>query len=575
MKKSTSAPLHTQMFISMTLLILVSTVLLVSLVLVLFVSRLSENYRNTFVHDLRVMDDMVTFRYGTIVNNVRTLLNNTDFKRIMREGSTDGRLFSAQDSLTLDEILFSILGSDNTIQTILVMNLKGTIKYSTKLAGIGSLLNHYYDDGSLEDASWIAHADAAKGREVFFATNVLYEKQDEFSFVKTLIAPENGRKIGYAVIIMKKSVFESMQNEKNTSAYEAGHFLVIDRNKKSEGELVYHSGDEETGRQVYSDYLQGNLKQYVYASCINEPSGWEIVNIISRRSVGKASAPIVWIAICITFAMLVILAFIVNNLSKRISRPIEKMEKVIRDVAQGNYKVEEEFDDSEVGQLGRKFKDLVNNNLELHESVMKLEIKERESELLLLQSQINPHFLYNTLDSLYFMALLEKADDIAEMVQALSDMFKLSLNQGKRLIKVRDEIEKIRAYCLIQDFRYHGRFSFHINVEESLLDREILTFMLQPLIENAVYHGLEPKRGNGSVTLAGQRQGDEMVFTVTDDGVGVSSPEAWESGYSLKNIRERVFLYYGAQYGLELSASDTGTVVKLRLPYLKQGGVDV
>lgn len=215
---------------------------------------------------------------------------------------------------------------------------------------------------------------------------------------------------------------------------------------------------------------------------------------------------------------------------------------------------------------------MVNNNLDLHEKLLHSEIREKEAELLLLQSQINPHFLYNTLDSLYFMAVIEHADEIAEMVLALSDTFKLSLNRGEKLIEVGDEIEKIKAYMKLQNMRYHNRFDLRIDIDEAMMDRKILTFILQPVVENAVYHGLEPKMGNECyIHLSGRmkKEGDDrfMEFRIKDNGVGIVDMSQLEEGYGVKNIKERLFLFYGEKAGIRYeSEAGEGTEVTIRVP---------
>jgi two-component system sensor histidine kinase YesM len=551
-------------------LIVVSTVILVALDIGLFISRLSDIYLHTFQHDLYVMDEMLTLHYENIVNAVRALLTDKDFRNIMDTQRVESPMFFSQDSLVLDEILSTVAGSDQSVQTILVVNRNGNIKYYSKLAGIGNHLNHYYEDGSLLNAGWRSQVDAAKGKEVFFGTNILYEDPETVSMAKALITPDGRIPFGYIIVTLKKKIFSTIGGQQN--AFNPESFFIVDRRTKGEEQVVYYSGSPDRSAQILQDYVTGNLKKYIYAVCVNETSGWDIVSIVSKQELGKLSAPILLIAICVALGMIGVLMVVANTISRHISSPIEKMEKVFMDVGQGRYRVDEEFDDSEVGRLGNKFKNLVNNNLELHETVMQMKIKERESQLLLLQSQINPHFLYNTLDSLYFMAILENANDIAEMVQALSDMFKLSLNQGRTLISVRDEIKRINAYAKIQDYRYHGRFAFRVDVDEELLDTEILTFMLQPLVENAVYHGLEPKIGGGAVSLRGERKGSEMVFTVSDDGVGMSSVNDSHQGFSIRNIQERIQLYYGAQYGLRIMSSPSaGTTVVINLPYPGKG----
>jgi len=214
----------------------------------------------------------------------------------------------------------------------------------------------------------------------------------------------------------------------------------------------------------------------------------------------------------------------------------------------------------------------VNHNLELREHLLSSQLKEREAELLLLQSQINPHFLYNTLDSLYCMAVIHDADDMADMVDALSKTFRLSLNNGNKLILVKDELEHVKSYMKVQNYRFGEKYSLCIHMGEQVENCYVLKFILQPFVENAMYHGLEPKMGKGTILVTGKKQEQDLIFTVEDDGVGISDLSLLEHGYGVRNVRERIQLYYGDGYGLQFESSPgqgTKVTIKISAVYTK------
>ena len=234
--------------------------------------------------------------------------------------------------------------------------------------------------------------------------------------------------------------------------------------------------------------------------------------------------------------------------------------------------ITEEFDDSEVGQIGQKFKEMVNTNLELSEHLLSAKLNEREAELLLLQSQINPHFLYNTLDSLYCIAIIHGDDQIADMALALSNHFKLALNNGQKFCKVSDAIMQIQEYMKLQNIRFRDRFELELDVDKEIMEERILTFILQPFVENALYHGLEPKIGNGKIVVRGWREEENLIFTVADDGVGMEDISVLQTGYAIQNVWERIHLNYGDEYGFTAeSGKGQGTKITITLP-VKQGG---
>ena len=190
------------------------------------------------------------------------------------------------------------------------------------------------------------------------------------------------------------------------------------------------------------------------------------------------------------------------------------------------------------------------------------------SELIALQSQINPHFLYNALDSIFWMAEEHNATDISHMTVALSKMFRLSLNNGDKLITIRQELEMVYSYITIQEVRFEDHIHVSTSVEEELLDHKIIKFILQPLVENAINHGIVPKKDGGSIQLKIWREAEDLLITVTDDGVGfqADSTAIPSNGYALRNIEERLHLYYGDGYGIEIASSPgCGTSVRVRL----------
>ena len=205
------------------------------------------------------------------------------------------------------------------------------------------------------------------------------------------------------------------------------------------------------------------------------------------------------------------------------------------------------------------------------DELMKKQAKSAEdlriAEFNSLQAQINPHFLYNTLDSLYFVAIMHGDDQMAEMVEALSDNFKLALNNGSKYIKVADSVKWMQGYMKLQNMRYNNRFELFVDIRREILQRETITFIFQPFIENAMYHGLEPKIGKGKISLRGWQEQNNMIFTIEDDGVGIDDMSRLENGYGVRNVIERIKLNYGEKYGVTFESSPgNGTKVTIVVP---------
>lgn len=278
----------------------------------------------------------------------------------------------------------------------------------------------------------------------------------------------------------------------------------------------------------------------------------------------RVMTPLILITSVLVATLLAIL------LTGMINRPLKKLKNVVVNLKDGE-PITEEFDVGEIGQVGNALKRTIDNNLELRERLIQSRVKEREAELLLLQSQINPHFLYNTLDSIYCKAMIHQQDVIAAMVLALSNMFKLSLNKGKYILNVREELEHVEQYMAIQKLRYKERFELIVDVDEDLLDLHIIKLILQPFVENSVYHGLEPKLGNGYIEIQGERLEDTIYFRILDNGVGMDNPDAIFNGYGVTNVVDRIHLFYGGAYGIRVTTvKGCRTGVEIRIPVMKE-----
>jgi two-component system sensor histidine kinase YesM len=216
-------------------------------------------------------------------------------------------------------------------------------------------------------------------------------------------------------------------------------------------------------------------------------------------------------------------------------------------------------------------------------------VKEQENlkkaELRALQAQINPHFLYNTLDAIIWLAESNRTNDVVQIVRALSSFFRIALSKGKEWILIRDEIEHVRSYLTIQKMRYRDILDYRIEVDPALSGATLLKLTLQPLVENALYHGIKNKRNGGTIRVVGQlRAPDAIYIEVSDDGVGMTPEKLAEvraslqtesialvedAGFGIQNVNTRLKLYYGRQYGLTVESEyQQGTRISLTIPFV-------
>jgi two-component system sensor histidine kinase YesM len=272
------------------------------------------------------------------------------------------------------------------------------------------------------------------------------------------------------------------------------------------------------------------------------------------------------------------------SLSRSIYTPIKKLHDVTTTITKNDLQALMTSDNvDEITELGMSFNIMIGKIKELLDSKIKEQENLKKAELRALQAQINPHFLYNTLDTIIWMAESKETDQVVKIVSALSNFFRISLSKGMDWITIGEEVARIRSYLTIQKMRYRDILDFKIEVEEDVAENTILKLILQPLVENALYHGIKNKRQKGTISVRARRNGrDEILLEVEDDGIGFT-PEKLaqlraeldddsgniklESGFGIGNVNKRIRLYYGKPYGLSIQSEyTTGTCVTLIIP---------
>lgn len=522
---------------------------------------IEKNYKESFTYNLRVSNQIADIQIENIVELSRNLLNNNYFMDdILKGGEEDGKYYSSARSHALESVCSTVTSQDMMIGEMVVIDGGGRLySYTTNM---GESRNYRSID--VWENEWMPQIQAAKGKEVFFSYNVLNPaRTTTFSMGKQLNSPKNGEPAGYLIVNIRKELLTEA-----FKPYDSGYESLCCMVAGQDGTVTFLRGQDRYCQEVAEGYEKKGMVDgsYLTAELENDLTGWKIVSAVKKGELAREGYLIGGIILAVILVVVILSFLIAKHISEWIYRPLHKLEDIIEEVGEGSRNITEEFDKSEIGKIGTKFKTMVNHNLELREHLLSSQLKEREAELLLLQSQINPHFLYNTLDSLYCMAMIHEADDMAEMVEALSDTFRLSLNKGNKLILAKDELEHVRSYMRVQNFRYGERFSLDIQVEPEVESCYILKFILQPFVENAMYHGLEPKLGNGRILVTGKKTGDDLTFTVEDDGIGIHDISVLEKGYGVSNVRERIALYYGEGYGVWFKSSPgKGTIVTIKI----------
>lgn len=557
--------IQNQIFLSMFLITLLGVGVLMNIVYKASVDAIEQNYRASYQSTLKNSSRVLDMNLKNIVDVGRSFLNDKSFQQILENGNKyGGSKFSSGDRTKLRKVANEMASQQVWVNYIVFTDLYGHV-YQLNNINQGTYdFYMYYADKDILKEDWVKAANEAKGREVFFKDSILaVGSKAGFCYAKYMINPSDGEGMGYMVVGLSQKLLGKsfvMGNE----SFNSSNFMVLDE----DGELIYFVGNEERETAIMEAFSNPEKNSlYLFSSVTNYTTGWSIVNVVEKNELSEESKGIRLLSFLVAGCVLIVGFIMARIISRTISQPLKQLENTIAQVGEGERHITEEFDYSEVGRIGQKFKEMVNTNLELSEHLMAVKLNEREAELLLLQSQINPHFLYNTLDSLYFVAIMHGDDQMAEMVEALSDNFKLALNNGNKYIKVADSVKWMQGYMKLQNMRYNNRFELFVDISREILQRETITFIFQPFIENAMYHGLEPKIGKGKISLRGWQEQNNMIFTIEDDGVGIDDMSRLENGYGVRNVIERIKLNYGEKYGVIFESSPgKGTKVTIVVP---------
>lgn len=400
----------------------------------------------------------------------------------------------------------------------------------------------------------------------------------------------SGTSTAQGILLVDISYSSLEQLFDGVTAGKGGYVYLI----SSDGELLYHSKMQliDSGRMQENNvaaaaYKDGNhmeefdgSSRFVTIKSIGY-TGWKVVGVTPENVVTLNTIKTRLFIVFIIALILFILALINSYISSRITNPIKELEKSVGILEEGNLDVPVYAGGSyEIQHLGKSIGDMAAQIRLLMKDIVTEHEAKRKQEFDTLQSQINPHFLYNTLDIIVWMIENEQKAEAVKAVTALARFFRISLSKGKSIITVRDELEHVRNYLMIQHMRFKNKFTYEIQAEDGVLELASLKLMLQPLVENAIYHGMEFMDGDGEILLKVWKEEGDLYFSVIDNGLGMTEEQVGNlftgashvdskrgSGIGVKNVNERIKLYFGEKYGLSIeSEPDEGTTVKIHLP---------
>ena len=324
---------------------------------------------------------------------------------------------------------------------------------------------------------------------------------------------------------------------------------------------------------ILTELIQDDIQYYIYY----QTRYMEKVTDTLQKQIGRFMV-VCSILIAVLIAVVAVSAVMIVS---GILQPIRQLNSVTEKIAQGDFNARAQVNsDDEVAELAVSFNKMAGNMQSLIDKVKEDERKMRKADLRLLQEQIQPHFLYNTLDTIVWLIESNEPDEAVTMVVTLSDFFREILSKGKEFISIKEEEKHISSYLQIQEMRYRDILEYDIQLDQVIYKYQILKLTLQPVVENAIYHVFKYKRAKGCIHIHGEKEGDIIRLTVRDDGVGMDEEELaqlrqqiekpcqeTEKGFGLANVNERIHMYFGYEYGMKIeSEKGKGTTVEIVIP---------
>ena len=409
-----------------------------------------------------------------------------------------------------------------------------------------------------------------------------------YPWVVTMIEPlESDGEEAWVALDLRFASISSYIN--NVGIGQHGYCFLMD-----ESGILYHPQQQLIYSQLKSEdtaalaalpdgtYSENNV---IYVLKTVEGSPWRVVGV---SYVDELVTSNVWenFWLLALAAVAILLAALVSSIviSRALSRPLKGLSRAMRlfEKNAGTFTYAPVGGAREVQELSESFGHMVVKIQHLMETVRREEINLRKTELKALQAQINPHFLYNTLDSIAWMCEQGRNDEAVQMVNALAQLFRISISRGHELIPIRSELRHAESYLKIQKHRYKNQFSYRFDVDESCLDFLCNKITLQPIIENAIYHGINGLVDEGEIVITLRADGSDVVFTVADNGVGMEEEQIQailrkersdHTGIGIKNVNDRLKIYFGEGYGITIdSEPDVGTTVTIRMPQVREEG---
>ena len=430
------------------------------------------------------------------------------------------------------------------------------------------------------------NANLSKGRSVL-VNNI--NDADTIQMIKMVKDLQTYKPIGYIRFGLKRNYIEKMA--KNINFGSDGGIVIFDENLNKISGIAHDSVLSKLLKEKPSignfSYSEGK-NEYTAVHIHSDSTGWTTVGVIPLRYINKDLAGIQYLTVIIIVLTIIIGVTVSVIIAQSLILPLENTVNALEKFSRGDFAVHlKENRCDEIGKLNRIFNKAIKEINELMQKVTQSEILNKEMEFKTLQSQMNPHFLYNTLDTINWLAFKEKQTEICNLVAAISSLIRASISNKKSIITIEHELDYVKNYIYIQHIRYKDRFDTIYDIDESLLKQAVPKLIIQPIVENAIIHGIENSKNKNLLYISVKRENECIVIIVKDTGIGMTDEKVSEllkeplnaegdeqkahTNLGLYAVHKRIQLMYGDLYGLTVhSQAGEGTTVTLHIPFTKK-----
>lgn len=545
-------------------------------------SRFSTVFRKEMVQSTKTLMEQTGESLEDYLVKMRQI-SDTLYYNVIKENDFSSETKEIQQKMNL---LYA--ANDENLQSIAIYNRYGRLMAAEPVAEEKKDLDVMKQD-------WYRQA-AEKQENMHFSNPHVQNLFDDGSFryywvislSRAIEITDHGRsQEGVLLVDMDYSVISRMMRQINDSSG-GQYFYLCDSN----GEIIYHpkqiqigDGVQKENHQAVADYKEGIYQEKFEGEnrkvIVNTISytGWKLVGVLPDSTFTDGIIDIRYFVAMLMLLVAMMLVTINRVVSVRISRPILQLSDSVREYETGKKPEIYIGGSTEIRYLGHSIQSFYEKIDILMKEIVWEQTERRKSELAALQSQINPHFLYNTLESITWMIEGERNEEASFMITQLAKFFRISLSKGRTVITIRDELQHAQSYMNIQKIRYKNTFSVTFAVAEELYSYCTVKLILQPLLENAIAYGVGAMDDSGEIVVAGERKGRDIILSVKDNGIGMTEEEVEHiltdgeriskhgSGVGLVNVNNRIQILFGKEYGLKVeSEPDEGIVVSIRMP---------